>query len=387
MKGFAKRTAEVSEYYFSRKLKEVKIMIEAGNPVINMGIGSPDLPPHPDVIKELQGATGQSGSHGYQGYQGIPELRHAMGSFYSMHYDVQKDPQSEILPLMGSKEGIMHISMTFLEEGDEVLIPDPGYPTYSSVTKLLGAKAITYPLSAATNWYPDFDELEKLDLSKVKLMWCNYPHMPSGARADLRVFENLVRFAKRHQIVLIHDNPYSFVLENEPKSIFQVSGAEEVALELNSLSKSANMAGWRIGMVLGRKDWIQEVTKVKSNMDSGMFLGLQKGAIEALKLGSDWYQSLNQIYNNRRQLVWELVSLLNLDFDKESAGMFVWAKLPKGTNSLEFVDDLLENMHLFIAPGDIFGEQGKGYVRFSLCLPEEKILEAINRIKSIKPTY
>lgn len=294
MKGFAKRTAEVSEYYFSRKLKEVKILIEAGNPVINMGIGSPDLPPHPDVIKELQGATGQSGSHGYQGYQGIPELRHAMGSFYSMHYGVQKDPQSEILPLMGSKEGIMHISMTFLEEGDEVLIPDPGYPTYSSVTKLLGAKAITYPLSAATNWYPDFDELEKLDLSKVKLMWCNYPHMPSGARADLRVFENLVRFAKRHQIVLIHDNPYSFVLENEPKSIFQVSGAEEVALELNSLSKSANMAGWRIGMVLGRKDWIQEVTKVKSNMDSGMFLGLQKGAIEALKLGSDWYQSLTR---------------------------------------------------------------------------------------------
>lgn len=387
MKGFAKRTAEVSEYYFSKKLKEVRQLIEEGKPIINMGIGSPDLPPHPEVVKALQHSAAHEDNHGYQGYQGIPELRQSMASFYNRHYGVQKDPQSEILPLMGSKEGIMHVSMTFLEEGDEVLIPNPGYPTYSSVTRLLGAKPVTYPLTAENFWYPDFEALEKLDLCKVKLMWCNYPHMPSGAKADLLVFEQLVHFAKRHQIILVHDNPYSFVLENEPKSIFQVKGAEEVALELNSLSKSANMAGWRIGMLLGRKDWIQEVIKVKSNMDSGMFLGLQKGAIEALRLGQDWYRSLNETYSNRRTLVWRLSSLLDLEFERNSAGLFVWAKVPKGSNSLDFVDDLLQKVHLFISPGDIFGDQGKGYVRFSLCLPEEKILEAINRVKSIKPIH
>ncbi|EOZ96997.1 Biosynthetic Aromatic amino acid aminotransferase alpha [Indibacter alkaliphilus LW1] len=387
MKGFAKRTAEVSEYYFSKKLKEVRRLIEEGVPVINMGIGSPDLPPHPAVIKALQQSASFPESHGYQGYQGIPELRQAISFFYKQNYAVLKDPQTEILPLMGSKEGIMHISMTFLDAGDEVLVPDPGYPTYGAVARLLGAEVKTYPLTAANKWYPDFDVLEKSDLSKVKLMWCNYPHMPSGAKADTVIFQKFINFAKKNQIVLVHDNPYSFVLEREPKSIFQVEGASEVALELNSLSKSSNMAGWRVGMVMGRKDWIQEITKVKSNMDSGMFLGLQKGAIEALMLGNEWYDFLNGTYSARRDLIWDLATLLGLSFEKESSGLFVWAKLPEGSNSLNFVDKLLEKAHLFITPGDIFGSQGSGYVRFSLCLPEEKILEAINRIKSIEPIH
>ncbi|MBW3469629.1 pyridoxal phosphate-dependent aminotransferase [Arthrospiribacter ruber] len=387
MKGFAKRTAEVGEYYFSIKLKEVKRLTEEGHPVINMGIGNPDLPPHPSVIGELQDSAAIPSNHGYQGYQGIPELRIAMSEFYRRHYAVDKDPQSEILPLIGSKEGIMHISMTFLNEGDEVLVPDPGYPTYSSVTKLLGAKVKPYALLDSNAWYPDFDLLEQQDLSQVKLMWCNYPHMPSGAKADISVFEKLVSFAKKHQIVLVHDNPYSFVLEDSPKSIFQAEGAEEVALELNSLSKSSNMAGWRIGMAIGRKDWIAEITKVKSNMDSGMFLPLQKGAIAAMGIDEDWFEQKNQVYGARRKLIWRFAELLGLEFKRDTAGMFVWAKLPSGISGYQFVDVLLEKAHIFTAPGEIFGTEGHGYVRFSLCIAEEKILDAIKRIESIKPIF
>lgn len=387
MKGYARRTDEVGEYYFSLKLKKVKRLVEEGCPVINMGIGSPDLPPHPSVIQELQRAAEIPSNHGYQGYQGIPELRIAMSEFYRWHYAVNKDPQSEILPLIGSKEGIMHISMTFLNEGDEVLVPDPGYPTYSSVTKLLGAKVKPYALLDSNAWYPDFEWLEQQDLSQVKLMWCNYPHMPSGAKADISVFEKLISFAKKHQIVLVHDNPYSFVLEDNPKSIFQAEGAEEVALELNSLSKSSNMAGWRIGMAIGRKDWIAAITKVKSNMDSGMFLALQKGAIAAMGLDDDWYKEINQTYRARRTLVWRLAECLGLEFRRDTGGMFVWAKLPSGMSGYQFVDTLLEKAHIFTAPGEIFGAEGQGYVRFSLCIPEEKILSAIKRIESIKPIF
>lgn len=380
MMPFSKRVAHVEEYYFSKKLKEVNQLISEGKPIINMGIGSPDLPPHTTVVEALHKSASLSKSHGYQNYQGIPALRKAFAEFYAKFYHVSLIPQEEILPLMGSKEGIMHISMTFLNEGDEVLIPDPGYPTYTSVTKLLGAFPINYSLKVENNWYPDFEALEKLDLSKVKIMWTNYPHMPTGAKADLSLFQKLVDFGKNHDIIIAHDNPYSFILEDNPKSIFQIEGAKDIALELNSLSKTSNMAGWRVGMLSGKSEWIQAITKVKSNMDSGMFLGIQEGAIAALGLGEDWYQQLNHSYSVRRKLVWELVEKLGMRCEKDTAGMFVWAKLPVGQSSIQFVDSLLYTHHIFVTPGHVFGKEGEGYVRFSLCVNENAIQEAINRI-------
>jgi aspartate/methionine/tyrosine aminotransferase len=345
-----------------------------------MGIGSPDLPPHPSVVDALHQSSLLPTSHGYQGYQGIPALRIAYADFYQKHYGVSLSADTEILPLLGSKEGIMHISMTFLDEGDQVLVPNPGYPTYTSVTKMLLAEPVYYDLKSENGWYPDFDELEKMDLSKVKLMWVNYPHMPTGAKADLKVFEKLIAFGRKHHIIIVNDNPYSFVLEDNPKSIFQIRGAKEVALELNSLSKTSNMAGWRVGFVAGKPEWISAITKVKSNMDSGMFLGIQQGAIAAMSLGRDWYEGLNEIYSKRRKLIWELADKLGLEFEKDTAGMFVWAKLPQGKTSDELVDDLLYNKSIFVTPGHIFGTQGEGYVRFSLCVKEESIKEAIKRI-------
>lgn len=380
MKGFSKRTDSIQEYYFSQKLKEVNRLREEGKPIINMGIGSPDLPPHPSVVDALHQSSLLPTSHGYQGYQGIPALRIAYADFYQSHYGVNLLADTEILPLLGSKEGIMHISMTFLDEGDQVLVPNPGYPTYTSVTKMLLAEAVYYDLKSENGWYPDFDELEKLNLSKVKLMWVNYPHMPTGAKADLKVFEKLIAFGRKHHIVIINDNPYSFVLEDNPKSIFQIRGAKEVALELNSLSKTSNMAGWRVGFVAGKPEWISAITKVKSNMDSGMFLGIQQGAIAAMSLGRDWYGGLNEIYSKRRKLIWELAEKLGLEFEKDTAGMFVWAKLPQGKTSDELVDDLLYNKSIFVTPGHIFGTQGEGYIRFSLCVKEESIKEAIERL-------
>lgn len=380
MKGFSKRTDSIQEYYFSQKLKEVNRLREEGKPIINMGIGSPDLPPHPSVVDALHQSTLLPNSHGYQGYQGIPALRIAYADFYQSHYGVNLLADTEILPLLGSKEGIMHISMTFLDEGDRVLVPNPGYPTYTSVTKMLLAEAVYYDLKSENGWYPDFDELEKLNLSKVKLMWVNYPHMPTGAKADLKVFEKLIAFGRKHHIVIINDNPYSFVLEDNPKSIFQIRGAKEVALELNSLSKTSNMAGWRVGFVAGKPEWISAITKVKSNMDSGMFLGIQQGAIAAMSLGRDWYEGLNEIYSKRRKLIWELAEKLGLEFEKDTAGMFVWAKLPQGKTSDELVDNLLYNKSIFVTPGHIFGTQGEGFIRFSLCVKEESIKEAIKRL-------
>jgi LL-diaminopimelate aminotransferase len=380
MKGFSKRTDRIQEYYFSQKLKEVNRLREEGKPIINMGIGSPDLPPHPSVIEALYQSSLLPTSHGYQGYQGIPALRNSYADFYQRHYGVSLLANTETLPLLGSKEGIMHISMTFLDEGDQVLVPNPGYPTYTSVTKMLLAEPVYYDLKPQNNWYPDFEELEKMNLSKVKLLWVNYPHMPTGAKADLKVFEKLIAFGKKHDIVIVNDNPYSFVLEHNPKSIFQIEGAKEVALELNSLSKTSNMAGWRVGFVGGKSEWISAITKVKSNMDSGMFLGIQQGAIAAMSLGKDWYDGLNGIYAERRKLIWELAEKLELEFEKDTAGMFVWAKLPEGKKSDDLVDELLYNKSIFITPGHIFGSQGEGYVRFSLCVKEESIKEAIKRI-------
>ncbi|WP_264520508.1 pyridoxal phosphate-dependent aminotransferase [Flavobacterium sp. N1994] len=376
----AKRLDTVEEYYFSKKLREVRQLISEGKPIINMGIGSPDLAPDKSVIEAIQKAMFDDKAHEYQSYQGLPELRKGMADFYQKQFGVTVDFNSEVLPLMGSKEGIMHISLAFLNEGDAVLIPNPGYPTYASVTELVQAKAVYYDLSEDTNWEPDFEALGKLDLSKVKLMWVSYPHMPTGKNGTLELFKKLIAFGKKHHILIVNDNPYSFVLNENPISILQIEGAKEVALELNSLSKTYNMAGWRVGMVLGNPTLIDAVLKVKSNMDSGMFYGIQKGAIEALKLGKDWFEEQNEIYTKRRNLIFELAQKLNCTFDKTNVGLFVWAKLPKEIPSAEeFIDKVLLEKHIFITPGTIFGSNGEGYIRFSLCVTEAKIQEAISR--------
>ncbi|CAM3780471.1 aminotransferase class I/II-fold pyridoxal phosphate-dependent enzyme [Flavobacterium branchiophilum] len=377
----AKRLQTVEEYYFSSKLREVRQMISEGKKVINMGIGSPDLAPSKAVIKAIQEAVLEPNAHQYQSYQGLPELRQGMADFYQKHFKVNLNPNTEILPLMGSKEGIMHLSLAFLNQGDQVLVPNPGYPTYTSVSHLVQAETVYYDLKAAQQWEPDFEALEALDLSKVKLMWVGYPHMPTGATGSLALFEKLVAFAKKHNILLVNDNPYSFVLNQNPMSILQVEGAKEVALELNSLSKTYNMAGWRVGMISGRADYIDAVLKVKSNMDSGMFYGIQKGAIEALKLDKSWFEDQNKIYEKRRNLTFQLAKKLGCEVESKAVGLFVWAKLPKGITSGEnFVDDILKRAHIFITPGSIFGSNGAGYIRFSLCVSEALIQEAIDRL-------
>lgn len=376
----AKRLQNVKEYYFSTKLREVAGLINEGKPIINIAIGNPDLAPSQGVLDAIQNSLTHQKAHGYQSYQGLPLLRDAISSFYKNNYRVSLDATSEILPLMGSKEGIMHISMAFLNEGDAVLIPNPGYPTYTSVSNLVGAEPIFYDLTADSNWEPDFDLLEKQDLSRVKLMWINYPHMPTGAPATKALYEKFVAFAKKHQILLVNDNPYSFILNDNPLSILEIDGAKEVALELNSLSKTFNMAGWRVGMLLGNPELIKTVLQVKSNMDSGMFFGIQQGAITALKLSSEWYNKINAIYAMRREIVWKMLDKLNCTYDKNSVGMFVWAKLPDGISTDECVDDLLYNKNIFITPGTIFGSNGEGFIRLSLCVNEDQLTEALERL-------
>ncbi|WP_439128276.1 pyridoxal phosphate-dependent aminotransferase [Polaribacter sp.] len=378
----AKRLDTVKEYYFSKKLREVRGLMAAGKPIINMGIGSPDLQPPIKVLAAIQGSLNDASAHKYQSYQGLPELRNAIANFYKNKFSVVANPENEILPLMGSKEGIMHISMAFLNEGDQVLIPNPGYPTYTSVTKLVGAKPLFYNLSNDKNWQPNFDELESQDLTDVKIMWVNYPHMPTGTNATLETFEKLVAFGKKHHILIINDNPYSFILNDNPISILQVDGAKDIALELNSLSKTFNMAGWRVGMLLGNATFINEVLKVKSNMDSGMFYGIQKGAIEALHLSDDWFLEQNKVYEERRKLIWKLADKLGAKYDTNSTGLFVWAKIPEGKKSEEVTDKVLYKNDIFITPGTIFGSQGEGYIRFSLCVTKEIIKEAINRLSA-----
>ncbi|MGB5436592.1 MAG: aminotransferase class I/II-fold pyridoxal phosphate-dependent enzyme [Maribacter sp.] len=376
----ADRLNTVEEYYFSKKLREVRGLIAEGKPIINMGIGSPDLAPSEEVVSAIKDSMNEDGAHQYQSYQGLPDLRDAIADFYKAKFGVVVDPNSQILPLMGSKEGIMHISMAFLNVGDGVLIPNPGYPTYTSVTKLVGATPILYDLHEESGWFPDLEALQQQDLSKVKLMWISYPHMPTGAMADQRQLSSLVEFATKNNILLVNDNPYSFVLSNGPLSILGIPGAKEVALELNSLSKTFNMAGWRVGMVLGNAAHIDAILKVKSNMDSGMFYGIQKGAIAALKSGEEWFSSLDQVYQSRRELMFAIADKLNCTYDKNAVGMFVWAKLPKNSLSAEdFIDKVLHEKNIFIAPGTIFGSNGEGYIRFSLCVKEGKIREALNR--------
>lgn len=377
----ARRLNTVQEYYFSKKLREVAAMVAQGKPVINMGIGSPDLPAHPEVINALKNSFAHPKVHQYQSYQGLPELRETIADFYKKYYQVKVNPNSEILPLMGSKEGIMHISMAFLNPGDKVLIPNPGYPTYQSVTRLVEAEPVFYELDASHDWQPDLEALNQMDLRGVKLMWVNYPHMPTGANAQKETFEKLIFWAKEKDILLVNDNPYSFVLTDQPQSMLSVPGAIDVAMELNSLSKSFNMAGWRVGMLLGSQDHIKAVLKVKSNMDSGMFYGIQKGAIVALQAEENWFKQLNQTYLQRRKLIFKLATLLETDFDINTSGLFVWAKLrDTSKTSVQFIEEILQKHYVFITPGSIFGSQGEGYIRFSLCLETAQINNAIKRI-------
>lgn len=376
----ANRLQDVTEYYFSIKLKEVRDLIGQGKPIINLGIGSPDLLPPDEVVEAMRNAD----VHSYQSYQGIPELRKAMASFYSAHYDTELHFEDEILPLMGSKEGILHISMAFLNQGDQVLIPDPGYPTYASVTKLVQADPVTYALREENNWWPDFKELERMDLSRVKMMWVNYPHMPTGSQASRELFEALLAFGKKHRILIVNDNPYSFILNENPRSILSVPGAKEVAIELNSLSKTFNMAGWRVGMVVGNATLLKAILKVKSNMDSGMYYGIQLGAVKALNISQDWFRQMNAIYEKRREIVWKICDLLQCSYDRRSSGMFVWARIPEGMSSEGMSDEILYKHDVFITPGHVFGKQGEGYIRFSLCIPEEKMLEVQKRLTNYK---
>ena len=378
----ANRLESINEYYFSQKLREIDALNLQGKNIINLGIGSPDLPPHPAVIKVLQEEAAKENTHAYQSYKGSPILRNAVAAWYNTWYGVKLNADTEILPLIGSKEGIMHICMTYLNEGDEALVPNPGYPTYKTAVTLAGGNCINYDLTEEQNWLPDFEALEQKDLSKVKLWFVNYPHMPTGKLPTKAVFEKIIAFAKAHNILVVHDNPYSFILNETPMSILSIDGAIEVAVELNSLSKSQNMAGWRVGILCGAKERIDEVLRFKSNMDSGMFLPVQLAAAKALSVGKDWYDGLNKIYGERKQKAFELLDLLNCVYDKTQAGMFVWAKIPKKfEDGYKLSDDILYNANVFMTPGGIFGSNGNGYIRVSLCASVQKFEEAIERIK------
>ena len=392
----ARRLDGIGEYYFSQKLREIDELNKQGKNVINLGIGSPDLPPHPDVIRVLQEESAKPNVHAYQSYKGSPVLRNAIAAWYKQWYGVELNPDTEILPLIGSKEGIMHICMTYLNEGDGALVPNPGYPTYRSAVKLAGGNCIDYSLAAENGWYPDFDELEAglapqsqsgaggpAGGHRIKLMWVNYPHMPTGKLPDRGLFERLVAFGKKHGILICHDNPYSFILNDSPMSLLSVPGAREVVIELNSLSKSQNMAGWRVGTLSGARERIEEVLRFKSNMDSGMFLPVQLAAAKALSLGKDWYDGVNAVYRERRGKVFELLKLLRCEFSKDQAGMFVWAKIPATyPDGFALSDRVLQECGVFITPGGIFGSAGQPYVRVSLCTPVVKFQESIDRIKA-----
>lgn len=378
----ANRLQSLKEYYFSVKLTEIRKMQAEGKPVINLGIGSPDLAPSQATIDELVVAANNPSNHAYQPYKGIATLRKAMADFYSKVYHVSLDAETEILPLIGSKEGITHISLAFLNPDDEVLVPELGYPAYSAVSEMIGAKVRYYPLLEHQNWQPDFKTLYQMDLSKVKLMWLNYPHMPTGAKAEIHTFEKLVAFAKEKKILLCHDNPYSLVLNEEPPiSLLAVQGAKEVALELNSMSKTHNMAGWRIGWVSAAKPYIDAILTIKSNVDSGTFLPMQMAATKAFENPIEWHETRNQIYRKRREIVYQLLDTLQCRYTNTQVGMFVWAKIPENLKDAgELVDKMLYEKNIFITPGFIFGEKGSRYVRVSLCTKEETLKEALSRV-------
>lgn len=378
----ANRLNDTREYYFATKLREIAQRKAAGEPIINLGIGSPDLPPSTETIEELQHQAQNADNHGYQSYTGIPALRQAFAIWYQKHFQVGLNPENEILPLMGSKEGIMHISLAFLNPGDSVLVPDPGYPAYASVANIAGAKILKYNLTEENGWLPDFDELERLASQKPKILWLNYPHMPTGTKAGNQLFEQVIDFAAKHQILVVNDNPYSFILNNDPASILSVPGAKDVALELNSLSKSHNMAGWRIGMVAGKPEYIKHVLTIKSNMDSGMFKPLQLAAARALNVDGRWYADLNSVYGKRQKLALQIFDQLTVDYSQGQSGMFVWGRIPERfKDAYEFSDFYLDEYSIFITPGAIFGENGKQYVRISLCSPAAVFDEVLKRIQ------
>ena len=377
----AERLNHIEEYYFSKKLREVKKLEMEGKPIINMGIGSPDILPPKKISESLEKSLNHKNAHRYQSYKGTDLLRESIKNFYKSNYNVELNSDNNILPLLGSKEGIMHISLAFLNPGDEVLIPDPGYPTYTSVTNIVGAKPIYFDLSEENSWLPDIDKLNQLNLTKVKLMWINYPNMPTGSDLDKVKFEELVFFAKQNEILLINDNPYSFILNKNPKSILSIENSIDYCMELNSLSKSFNMSGWRVGMLIGSKQNIDSVLKIKSNMDSGMFYGVQMGAVNALKLDESWFNKINDIYLKRKKIVLEICDILNLSYDPKSVGMFVWAKINSNKSSKELTDYLLYEKNIFVTPGFIFGKNGEGYIRFSLCLDEKIITKAKSRLQ------
>ena len=379
----AERLKYVDEYYFSKKMREVNSYISSGRPIINMAIGSPDLSPSLEVKQALSESIHHQRSSMYQSYNGLPELREAISNFYNKQYGVEINPHNEILPLMGSKEGIMHISMAFLNKRDGVLIPNPGYPTYGAVSKLLGAEIFYYSLSKENNWYPKMDDLNTLDTKNIKLMWINYPHMPTGADFSEKKLNELISWAYKNDIILINDNPYSFILNKKPRSILSLKNSKGVTIELNSLSKSFNMAGWRVGMMVGESKFIDAVLKVKSNFDSGMFYCVQYGAIRALASSYKWFETLNKEYYKRRKLAEEIASQLNLSYSKSGVGMFIWCKmLDESLKSEDFVDHLLDKYNFFVCPGSIFGSQGEGYVRISLCTDTKKMNEVLKRLKS-----
>lgn len=379
----ADRISNVSEYYFSKKLKEIAQLNAEGKDIISLGIGSPDMPPSEQTIEALCDDARKADAHGYQSYIGIPELRQAFATFYKKNFGVELNPANEIQPLMGSKEGVMHISLAFLNKGDEVLVPNPGYPTYSSVSNIVEAKIINYDLDENNEWQPDFEKLESMDLSRVKLMWVNYPNMPTGARATKELFEKLVDFGRRHNIIIVNDNPYSFILNNEKLSILSIPDAKDICIELNSLSKSHNMPGWRMAMVASNPQFIEWILRIKSNMDSGMFRPMQKAAVAAMSNDDEWHEKHNiELYAKRRALAEEIMTTLGCSFDKDQVGMFLWGKIPsKYESSAELADRVLYDARVFITPGFIFGSNGEKYVRISLCSKEDKLQNALNRIK------
>lgn len=380
----ADRLQSTGEYYFSRKLREIAQLKSQGHDIISLGIGGPDRPPHQSVIDTLCTESQNPSAHSYQNSRSIPELRNAFSEWYNKYYHVEINPETELLPLIGSKEGVLHISLAFLNPGDGVLIPDPGYPTYSSVSRLIGARLYSYPLTEYNGWYPDFDALEQLPLEQIKLMWLNYTHMPTGTPATRQLFERAVAFGKKHNIVIVHDNPYSFILNDNPLSIMQIPGAKDIALELNSLSKSHNMAGWRMAMVTSNPQFISWVLQIKSNIDSGQFRPAMLAAVKALQLSQEWYLDLNEVYSQRRDIAEKIMKALGCEFSPSQKGLFLWGKVPPCYNDgAALADKLLYEADIFVTPGFIFGSQGTQYIRISLCADTEALTSALNRINNL----
>lgn len=380
----ADRVSEIQEYYFSKKLREVARLNAEGHDIISLGIGGPDRPPHADVIDTLASEAAKPNVHSYQPYVGIPELRQAFADWYARWYGVTLDPAREIQPLIGSKEGILHVSLTFLNPGDGVLVPNPGYPTYTSASRLVQAEIFPYDLTEENGWMPDFDALERLPLDRIKLMWVNYPHMPTGTRATRELFERLVEFGRKHNIVIAHDNPYSFILSDRPTSLLQIEGAKDIVVEMNSMSKSHNMAGWRVAMLASNPQFVEWILKVKSNVDSGQFRPMMLAAVKGLQADKSWYEDLNANYSRRRKIAEQVMDALGCRFDPSQTGMFLWGRIPdSATSSEEFADRVLRDARVFITPGFIFGSNGERYVRISLCATEARLAEALQRIKAI----